>query len=250
MAFSLLQIIYWIALAPWFGGVLFIAIAAPIIFKTVKENNPILPMVLSVNLEGQHGSLLAGTIVANLISHLKWIESICAGGLLVGLIGQWRLSETSGDAWLLPMVRSGMFVAALGFMLFDWRLIWPKITLFRDQYIAHADEPDVANPANDEFNRYQRESELLLRIRLALLLGMILFSSNITPKRIEIPLTGGRARSAVIYAAHFGRITAETQSTRRKCEEKHKELEESAGGLGSGPPSFSLLFSVFSASPR
>jgi hypothetical protein len=193
MAFSLLQIIYWIALATWFGGVLFIAIAAPIIFKTVKDNNPILPMVLSVNLEGQHGSLLSGTIVANLISQLRWIELICSGGLLIGLIGQWTLSDTAGDNWLLPLLRSGMYLAALGIVLFDWRIVWPKLTLFRDQYIAHADEPDVANPANDEFNRYQRESELLLRMRLALLLGLILFSVTITPKRIEIPISAGRA---------------------------------------------------------
>ena len=188
MAFSLLQIIYWIALSTWFGGVLFIAIAAPVIFRTVKENNPILPTVLSVNLEGQHGSLLAGTIVANLIAQLMNIELLCAAGLLIGLIGQWFLSDTSGQNWLLPMLRTGMYVAAVGFVIFDWRVIWPKITRYRDQYIEHADEPDIANPANDEFNHYQRESEFLLRIRLALLLGLILFSASITPKRVEIPL--------------------------------------------------------------
>jgi hypothetical protein len=188
MAFSLLQIIYWIALATWFGGVLFIAIAAPIVFRTVKENNPILPTVLSVNLEGQHGSLLAGTIVANLISHLVQVELICAGGLLIGLVGQWFLSDTSGDNWLLPLLRSAMYLSAVGFVLFDWRVIWPKVTKYRDTYVENADDPDVANPANDEFNRYQRESEFLLRIRLALLLGLILFSASITPKRIEIQL--------------------------------------------------------------
>jgi hypothetical protein len=198
MAFSLLQIVYWIALATWFGGVLFIAIAAPIVFRTVKDNNPILPTVLSVNLEGQHGNLLAGTIVANLIAQLVKIELICAGGLLIGLIGQWTLSETAGDNWLMPLLRTGMFVATVGFVLFDWLSLWPKINLFRDQYIAHADEPDVANPANDEFNRYQRESEMLLRIRLALLLGLVLFSSNITPRRIEIQLPAARAASPVL----------------------------------------------------
>jgi hypothetical protein len=218
MAFSLLQIIYWIALSTWFGGVLFIAIAAPIVFRTVKKENPILPMVLSVNLESQHALLLAGTIVANLISYLMRIELICAGGLLIGLVGQWFLSETSGDNWLLPMLRSGMYIAALGTVLFNWRVIWPKLTLFRDQYIAHADEPDVANPANDEFNRYQRESEFLLRIRLALLLALILFSSNITAKRIEIPL--GRTQGA----AHRREFTAETQSSQRGFEDENNHM--------------------------
>jgi hypothetical protein len=198
MAFSLLQIVYWIALATWFGGVLFIAIAAPIIFRVVKERNPILPSVLSVNLEGQHGLLLAGTIVSALIANLLRIEMICAGGMLIGLIGQWFLSDTGGQNWLLPLLRSAMFLAAVGFAIFDWRVIWPQIIRHRDQYIEHADEPDIANPANDEFNKYQRESETLLRIRLALLLGLILFSASITPKRIEIPLTSAHAAAAVV----------------------------------------------------
>src|SRR5258706_15560051 len=151
MALPLLQIVYWIALDAWFGGVRFIAIAAPIVFRTVKENNPILPTVLSVNLEGQHGLLLAGTIVSRLIAQLFYIELICAAGVLVGLIGQWFLSDTSGQNWLLPMLRSGMYFAAIGFAIFDWRVIWPQITWHREQYIEHADEPEIANPANDEF---------------------------------------------------------------------------------------------------
>jgi hypothetical protein len=233
MAFSLLQIIFWIALATWFGGVLFIAIAVPIIFKTVKDNNPILPMVLSVNLEGQHGSLLAGTIVANLISHLKRIELICAAGLLIGLIGQWTLSDIGGDNWILPLLRSGMYVAALGFVLFDWLVVWPKLTLFRDQYIAHADEPDVANPANDEFNRYQRESELLLNIRLALLLALILFSSNIRPKQIEIPISGARTELQRGWKIEDGQWKAEhgTQSAI-----KEDAVKVRAGGVDPADP--------------
>jgi hypothetical protein len=194
MAFPLVQTLYWIALATWFGGVLFIAVAAPVIFRTVKEHNPILPSVLSVNLEGQHGSLLAGTIIANLIAQLVRIELLCAGTLLVALVGQWFVTDTRGDNWLFPLLRSAMYLAAVGFVDYDWRVIWPKIRLFRDQYIQHADEPDVANPANDEFNRYQHESELLLRIRLALLLALILFSANITPKRVEVPFPTGRTQ--------------------------------------------------------
>jgi hypothetical protein len=201
MAFSLLQILYWIALATWFGGVLFIAVAAPVIFRTVKQHNPILPTVLSVNLEGQHSSLLAGTIVANLIAQLHYIEGICAGAMLVGLVGQWFLSDTSGQNWLLPLLRSGMYLAVVGFVIYDWRFVWPKITHHRDQYIENADDPDVANPANDQFNYYQHESELLLRIRLALLLGLILFSASIVPKRVEVPLPSGHAQAPPFLAA-------------------------------------------------
>ena len=201
MPFALIQTLYWISLATWFGGVLFIAIAAPIIFRTVKEHNPILPTVLSVNLEGQHGSLLAGTIVANLIATLVHIELICAAALLFALVGQWFVTDTRGDNFLPPLLRSAMYLAAVGFVIYDWRVIWPKIRLFRDQYIQHADEPDVANPANDEFNRHQHESELLLRIRLALLLALILFSANITPRRVEVPFPTARTQAHLTHLA-------------------------------------------------
>ena len=64
--FQLVQIVYWLSLATWFGGALFVAMAVPAIFRTVGENNPVLPHVLSVNLEGQHGTLLSGSIVGAL----------------------------------------------------------------------------------------------------------------------------------------------------------------------------------------
>jgi hypothetical protein len=201
MAFSLVQILYWIGLSTWFGGVLFIAIAAPIVFRVVKEANPILPTVLSVNLEGQHSSLLAGTIVTNLISQLVVVELICAGVLLPGIVGHWWLTDVSQQNWLLPLVRTGMYVGLVGFVAYDWRVLWPKINRFRNEYIEHADEPDVANPANDEFNRLQQESELLLRIRLALLLGLILFSASISQRRVSVPIPAGEA------SAGFGQQT-------------------------------------------
>ena len=40
IAFPLVQTLYWLALATWFGGVMFVAIAAPIIFRTVRESRP------------------------------------------------------------------------------------------------------------------------------------------------------------------------------------------------------------------
>ena len=65
-----MQIVYWLALATWFGGVVFVALSAPVVFNTVRQSNPILPRVLSVNVEDQHATLLDGTIVGNLIAPL------------------------------------------------------------------------------------------------------------------------------------------------------------------------------------
>ena len=90
MLFPAVQIVYWLSLSTWFGGVLFIAVAAPVIFRTVRENNPILPGVLSVNLDNQHGTLLAGSIVANLLQILVRVQGLrtAGGGVFLGLLGQ------------------------------------------------------------------------------------------------------------------------------------------------------------------
>jgi hypothetical protein len=188
LMFQIVQIIYWIALSVWFGSVMFIALAAPVIFRTVEENHPILTNVLSVNLEGQHSTLLAGTIVAKLIQRLLSVELICGGALLLVLIVQPFVIDLSRDPQnpmsnniAAAILRDVLFLAAVGVVIYDWRVLWPRIAKYRAEYIDHADEPDIANPAKDEFDREQRRSLTLLAALAALLLGMILFSSNISP---------------------------------------------------------------------
>ena len=67
---DIVQIFYWLSLSTWFGGVLFVAIMAQLIVRAVQEDNPILTSVLSVNLEGQHGTLLGGSIVGKIVERL------------------------------------------------------------------------------------------------------------------------------------------------------------------------------------
>jgi hypothetical protein len=180
MALLLVQILYWLALSTWFGGVLFVALSVPVIFNTVRQSNPILPTVLSVNLEGQHATLLAGTIVGNLIERLTRIEIACAVALLLALVAQWALIRPLTPTNLVPaLVRSAMYVGAVVLVAYHARVLWPRIMAKRQEYLDHADEPEVANPAKDEFDRLQREGVTLLTIRLALLLGMVLFSAGI-----------------------------------------------------------------------
>lgn len=181
--FAFFQIVYWLALATWFGGALFVAIAAPVVFRTVRENEPVLPTVLSVNLEGQHGTLLAGSIVSNLIGMLSRVVWACAVAMAVAIGVQW--AQHAQD-WPVALVRTVLFVASVVLVIYDRRLVWPRISRSRQDYIDHADEPEVANPARDQFNRYQRESELLLMLQVALLLGIIVFSTSITQARIVI----------------------------------------------------------------
>jgi hypothetical protein len=176
-SFIVVQISFWIALSTWFGAVLFVVLAPPIILKTVKENNPLLPSVLSVNLEGQHGTLLAGSIIGDLMGPLIRLELICAAVLLPALIGQWLILQPRGPYVILPILRTVMYIAATVFLIYDWRVVWPRVWRYRQEYLEHADEPEVANPALDLFDKYQGESLTILRNILCLLIGMILFSA-------------------------------------------------------------------------
>jgi hypothetical protein len=178
--YDFVQIVYWLALSTWFGGVLFIALSAPVIFRTIRESDPTLPTVLSVNLEGQHSTLLGGTIMSNLLAMLLRIELGCAAVMLITIIAQWTMHVQD---WLTALVRTALFAAAVVFVLYDWRLVWPRIMQYRQEYIDHADEPEVANPARVQFNRYQRESLVLLMSVVALLLGVIVFSTSISHAR-------------------------------------------------------------------
>jgi hypothetical protein len=180
MLFQMVQLLYWLALSTWFGSVLFIAMAAPIIFRTVRDNNPILSHVLSVNLDGQHSTLLAGKIVFNLIERLLSVEIICAAVVLLALIVQPFVIDLGGDNKVSAIVRSILFVASAGVVFFDWQFVWPKIRADLQTYLDHADEPEIANPAKDRFDSEQRKSLVLLSAIVVLLSGMILFSVTIS----------------------------------------------------------------------
>jgi hypothetical protein len=193
MTFQIVQILFWLALATWFGAVLFVAVAAPVIFRTVRESNPILPGVLSVNLEGQHGTLLAGTIVSNLLSQLRLIQAAAAGVLLVTGVAQLFLIDLTGPNGTAAMVRGALLLSAIGLLLVDWFVVAPRIARHRQEYLDHADEPEVANPAKDRFDQLHARSVLMLQALLFCLLGLILFSASISPRVrgsvINVPTT-------------------------------------------------------------
>ena len=184
--FDLIQIIYWLALSTWFGGVLFIAIAAPLIFRAVREHNPVLTNVLSVNLEGQHATLLSGSIMGRIMAVVVKIELACAAALLVAMIGQWILLRPHSANLVQPVVRASLYLAAVALLVYDWRIVWPRMWRAREEYIEHADEPDVANPALDRLDRLQAEHANILFGLVGLLVGMILFSANIRPAMVIV----------------------------------------------------------------
>ncbi len=181
IGFQFIQIIYWLAVSTWFGSVIFIALAAPIIFRTVRESNPIMTDVLSVNLQGQHATLLAGSIVGNLLARLSVIQLGCAGIILITTVLRFFTADMARMNWLVAILRLGLCVAAAGVVAYDRFIIGRRITKSRSEYIEHADEPEVANPAKDRFDADHRRSMTLMMVTLGLLLLLIMYSANIQP---------------------------------------------------------------------
>lgn len=177
MTLQLVQFFYWLALATWFGGAMFIVIAFRVVFKTVQENRPILPQVLSVNLEGQHSTLLAGTIMGKILTSFLRVELGCGAVLAISLCIQAAMLDLHDQDVLIRLILNAvLLLGSAGVVVYDWRVVWPRMWLFREQFLEHADEPEIANPAKDEFDRYQQTSARLLQVLLFLLLGMVLFS--------------------------------------------------------------------------
>ena len=179
LLFQLNQALYWLGLSSWFGAVVFIAIAAPVIFKVVRENDPTLPGVLSVNLDAQHSTLLAGTIVARIMGVLSRVALGGAIAVLIGIIGQAVITRPSGQALTQLFIRAAVFVGAVAVLIYDWRSVSPRLFAARQEYIDQADNPDVANAAQDRFEKLSAESINALFFQTLLLLGLILFSGYI-----------------------------------------------------------------------
>lgn len=198
MAFQIVQILYWLALATWFGGVLFVAIVARIVLRSVSEAKPVLPDVLSVNLDGQHGTLLAGRINENILKWFLSVELTCAGLLLLTMLAQPSVIDLTDNNGIAAILRAMLMIGATGMVMYDWWFVWPRIQRSRQQYLDHADEPETANPALDEYDRQQHLSENLLGAVIFLLLGIVLFSGSISPKRATSVSHESKESSAIV----------------------------------------------------
>ena len=182
--FQFNQFFYWLALSAWLGGTAFIMIIVPVVFRTVREYDPTLPTVLSVNLDGAHASLLATTIVVNLFAMLVRVELAAAAIMLATLAGQWAWLGTAQVS--LSIIRTLLFCGAVAVLLYEWRVVLPRVQQYRKEYIDKADEPEPALAARQQFEANYRENITLLIIRLVFILALVPLSTLVS---ISTPIT-------------------------------------------------------------
>lgn len=181
MLLPLIDAIYWLTLSAWFGAVLVSAMIPPIIHKTINDADPTLPLVLSVNLDKQHSILLAGGVVSEILKMLFRLEAICALVFLPALVGKWFMVDVTGPNVIMPLMVTALYLISVAFVLYGWRVVYPKVIRHRERYIENADDPDIANAELDSFDRYSIELFAVVRNLLFSLLGAVLFSAALPP---------------------------------------------------------------------
>ena len=174
---SVVSIAYWLALAAWFGSTLFVTVVAPRVHRVVREADPTLPTVLSVNLEGQHATLLGGRIVGDLLAALWRVELACLAAMGVAQGAEWLIALTGDYDLIPPLVRTALLALAGATAVYGGRVARPRASAARDEYVEHADDPDVANAALDRLDRLARDATSALNAELIVLAGLVLFAA-------------------------------------------------------------------------
>ena len=176
-ALTLVAIVYWLALAAWFGATLFVVVASPIIHRAVEKADPTLPTVLSVNLDGAHAALLGGDIVGDLLRRLWTFELYATIAMAVAQVGEWVITLQGGGDVLLPAVRTALLIAAGLVAAYGARVLRPRAESHRERYVEVADDPEAAEEAAASFNRDQVEVSSLLLVELFALAGLVFFAA-------------------------------------------------------------------------
>jgi len=181
MLYQLVQAGYWLALSTWFGGAVFVMLAAAVVFRTLREEKPVLPQVLAVNLEDQHATLLGSAVMLRLLLVVGKVQLVSALVVVMGAGMHFGVADVNGQNQTAAILRVVLAVVAAGVVAYERWVVAPRLARNRQSYIDHADDPDTANPAKDAFDRDQQLSLTLLLATVCLLVGLVLFSSAITP---------------------------------------------------------------------
>ena len=197
-AYQVVQIVYWLILATWLGSMVFLAAAAPVVFRTARELDVRVPRYSSANLIDQQGTIVGGAIVGSLLGRLAQIQIICDIAMLPLLLAQCFVADFSGPQQTATLLRLALWLMASGLLFYEWRWHYPRAWQLRETYLQHADEPEIANVAKEQFDHEHHRSEVIYQAGVFVLIGMVMFSANIMPRgKSERGRSGGEVRTVL-----------------------------------------------------
>ncbi len=191
MIYQVVQILYWLVLSIWVGGTIFLVLAAPVVFRVVRQREVRLPEVTSKALRDEHQTLLAGDIVAAMLGRLGQVQMVCMGVMLPLLIVS-ALFAAGTLQWVMLGEKSALYAVTVAVVLYDRWKRFPMTLKARQRYIEQADEAELAQQAKAEFEASHRAGERAYQLVVFLLLLLVLVSANPEPRSSWIGQGGGQ----------------------------------------------------------
>ncbi len=167
-----LNIAWWLGVSLYFGGLVTLgAIVAPAVFTTSADAHLSMVGILSPPLD--MGRQVGGEIFGAALNRFAWVELLCLGLMLIGLMGMILLHKPARrSSWTLFI----LWMLLTGCAAYDTGILRPKVWEVRTQ-VRESASAHVASsqpwPEQAEFERLHAESETLGRAKVYLLMGMI-----------------------------------------------------------------------------
>ena len=130
MAYRLVQAFYWLCLGTWFGAIVMLIVAAPIVFATARGLEPTLHQPPYDQFPAQAADVLAGGTVGGMLVGLGVIQTVCAAGVLVCLGLQcmvWPARIAGGVRSPLNLLRIGLLLGPMLLLAVDRLVITPQL---------------------------------------------------------------------------------------------------------------------------
>jgi hypothetical protein len=170
----LIETSYWAALSVWLGLTLSTLLRMPGLFRTMSEQDPTLPGVLSVNLDAQHATLLALRLIEDDLWLITRLGMVCAGVLVIGTTAHMVLTTETASMMIRSVIRAVAILAAVALALIVWFVAAPSSRSARLQYIAAADDTETALPARQRLETaHRRQVAAVFALAMALLAAVV-----------------------------------------------------------------------------
>lgn len=168
---------WWLGLSAYFGGMLALAIAAPVLFHTTRGAHVSMPGIAAPPLD--MGNETGGEIFGNVLNAFSYVEVIALLLLLAGLLARLRTRTRVSHALAILYVLLGLTTLA------DLAYVRPKVWATREtvrQLAASAPATAPFDPPEKQtFDSLHHLSERLGQAKFWLLLGMLVLSAGAGP---------------------------------------------------------------------
>ena len=173
MIYKLLNLLFWLAVALYFGGLLALGLAAaPAIFDTTKAQHINLPgIVAPLDPAAQAG----GEIFGNVLKRFWYVEIGALAAMLAAILGWFRIERLRrASTWALAV----LWLTLAGALAYDTVVLTPEVwnmrQMVRDTATQHAaDTQGAAWPERQAFDWLHKRSRTRGQFKAGVLLVMI-----------------------------------------------------------------------------